>query len=240
MNAKKFTPRRTQPAAEFRRAALVRLEERWRAEQENEDEEWEPEQEPIVTPMFKSVEGGTAHVLEALRAHDDDDARAFIQCLECCSATDQKWISLEAVAFAAGIGSLRLAELAQTAIFLYDGMKTKLLLASGLPAIVAQSIKQAKSPRGIHDREMMLKAGGVLPVPKGAQIHIQNLQQGTEEKEEGAAPPRPVWRESEARLREIHELTEPKRLPSPEARPIAAGGRLDHLQEDTIHILRDE
>lgn len=245
MNAKKFTPRRTQSTAEFRRAALVRLEERWRAEQENPDDAnapdaWEPDSEPLVTPLFKAVEGGILHVFDALRAHDDEDARAFLATYDQCSATDQKYLPLEYVAYAAGIGSLRLAEVAQTAIFLYDGMKTKLLLASGLPAIVAQSIKQAKSPRGIHDREMMLKAGGVLPVPKGAQIHIQNLQQGAGEKEEGSAPARPVWRESEARLREIHELTEPKRLPSPEARPIAAGGRLDHLQEDTIHILRED
>ena len=29
--------------------------------------------------MLKGVEGGIRHVLEALRAHDDDDAQAFIE-----------------------------------------------------------------------------------------------------------------------------------------------------------------
>jgi hypothetical protein len=234
VSQKTFTPKRTQTAADFRKAALKRLRERW--EKENPDEEWEADQEHVITPMLKAVEGGISHVLEALRAHDDSDARDFTETWEQCSATDRKHLPLEYVAFAAGITSLRLAEIAQTAIFLYDGIKTKMLLASGLPSIVAKSIQMAKSDKGLHDREMMLKAGGVLPVPKGAQIHIQNLNAG--EKED--VPSKPTWREPEDRLREVYDLTEPKRLPSPEARPIAMGGRLDHLQDETIHILRDE
>ena len=69
----KFKPKRKQ---DKKAEALVRLRRRW--EKEHEDEEWEPEKEPIITPMLKGVEGGIRHVLEALRAHDDDDAQAFI------------------------------------------------------------------------------------------------------------------------------------------------------------------
>jgi hypothetical protein len=203
--------------------------------EENDGETWEPEKEPIITPMLRAVEGGIPHVIEALQAHDDEDARAFVGAYEQCSRGDAKHLTVEAIAHAAGIGSLRLAEVAQTAIFLYDGMKTKMLLASGLPGIVSRSIQMAKTPKGVHDREMMLKAGGVLPVPKGAQIHIQNLNAGDKEE----APTRPMWREPEERLREIHDLTEPQRLPSPGAKPVAMGGRLDHLQDETLHILRD-
>jgi hypothetical protein len=232
---KKFTPKRTQSAAEFRKAALKRLRERW--EKENDGEDWEPEREPIVTPMFKAVDGGVGHVIEALRSHDDDDARAFLEIYDGAGQTDRKHLPLEAIAFSAGIGSLRLAEVAQTAIFLYDGMKTKMLLASGLPAIVQRSIQMAKTPKGLHDREMMLKAGGVLPVPKGAQIHIQNLNQQEREEE---TPSAPAWRTAEERLRDIHDAVEPKRLPSPESKPITIGGRLDHMQEETIHILRGD
>jgi hypothetical protein len=234
MPGKKFTPKRTQTAADFRKAALKRLRERW--EKENPDEEWCPEQEPIITPMFRSCEGGVGHIIDAIRAHDDDDARAFLDAFDRCSATDLKHIPLEAVAFASGIGSLRLAEVAQTAIFLYDGMKTKMLLASGLPSIVAKSIAMAKKDTGLHDREMMLKAGGVLPLPKGAQVHINNIN--APEKEEQRETP--AWKPQEDRLREIYDLTEPKRLPSPESKPVTIGGHIDRLQEETIHILRDE
>jgi hypothetical protein len=110
-----------------------RLRERW--EEDHEGEEWEAEDEPIISPMLASVEGGVKHVLDALRAYDDPDARAFLETMEECSSRDRKHLNLEAISFAAGIGSLRLAEIAQTAIFLYDGMKTKMLLASGLPGI---------------------------------------------------------------------------------------------------------
>lgn len=255
MRAKKFTPKRSQPVVTMRAEAIRRLRERW--EEESPDEEWEADQEPIVTPLFKACEGGIEHVLDAIRAHDDDDARAFVEEYERCSATDRKYIPLEYVAFTSGIGSLRLAEIAQTAIFLYDGMKTKLLIASHMPKVTRSIIKAATDEvpilawvgskakvvghtnGDVKAMEMFGKMAGFVPVPKGAQIQINNLGQG-EDKDAAATPARPVWRESEARLREIHELTEPKRLPSPEARPIAAGGRLDHLQEDTIHILRDE
>ncbi len=234
MQAKKFKPKRQQSQSTMRRDALRRLKERWM--EDNDGEEWEPEKEPVVSPMFKAVDGGIGHVLEALRAHEEDDARAFIETYERCSATDVRHLPLEYIAFAAGIGSLRLAELAQTAIFLYDGMKTKMLLASGLPSIVSRSIQMAKTPKGVYDREMMLKAGGVLPVPKGAQIAIQNVY-GDKEEAPVAAP---AWRQPEDLLREIHDATEPKRLPSPAGAPINIGGQLDHMQEETIHIVRGD
>src|SRR5271157_2586272 len=105
MNPKKFKPKRVRSEADDRKAALTRLRERW--EKENPDEEWEPENEPIVTPMLASVDGGLAHVLEALRAHDDDDAEAFVDTFDAASPGDREHLSLEAIAFAAGIGSLR-------------------------------------------------------------------------------------------------------------------------------------
>ena len=48
-----------------------------------------------------------------------------------------------AIAFAAGIGSLRLAEVAQTALFLYGTMKTKMLLSSAMPKVMKATIKAA-------------------------------------------------------------------------------------------------
>ena len=234
MRERKFKPRRTQTAGAFKQAALRRLKERW--QEEHDGEEWEPEKEPIVTPLFKAVGGGIEHVLDALHAHDNEDARSFIDAYDQCSAADKRNLSLESIAFAAGIGSLRLAEVAQTALFLYGSMKTKMLLASGLPGIVSRSIQMAKTPKGLHDREMMLKAGGVLPMPKGAQIAIQNVYGGEKEDK----PDVPAWRPAEDRLREFYDHTEPKRLPSPEPTPINIGGHIDKMQESTINMLRED
>ena len=94
----KFKPKRKQ---DKKAEAIVRLRHRW--EKEHEDEDWEPEKEPIITPMLKGVEGGIRHVLEALRAHDDDDAQAAV-------ARDDR-AAVWARYIAKGVPKARLAEM---------------------------------------------------------------------------------------------------------------------------------
>jgi hypothetical protein len=202
---------------------------------EHEGEEWEAEDEPLITPMLKAVDGGVGHVLTALRSHDDDDARSFCELYDSLTASDKCSLSIEQIAFASGLGSLRLAEIAQTALFLYGQMQTKMILSSGIPAIVQKSMKVAKTTKGLADREWMLKAGGVLPMPKGAQIAIQNVYANPDEDR----PAAPAWREADERLREFHDMTEPKRLPSPESTPMTIGGHIDTMQAETVELLRD-
>ena len=244
----KFKPKRKQ---DKKAEALVRLRRRW--EKEHEDEDWEPEKEPIITPMLKGVEGGIRHVLEALRAHDDDDAQAFIELADSLSAGDRKHAPIEAIAFAAGIGSLRLAELAQTALFLYGTMKTKMLLSSAMPKVMKATIKAATdevpitadtmegrivvghSNGDIKAMEMFHKMSGLMPLPKGAQIAIQN---NFGEKEDDK-PSGQGWRAPEDRLREFHDMTEPKRLPSPAAPPVTLGGHIDQMQSETVEIMAE-
>ncbi len=234
MPPKKFTPKRKQSADQFRRDAVRRLENKYKPEREDD---WEPEKEPVVTPMLKAVEGGIPRVLEALRAHDDDDSRAFLEVYEQCGAKDQQYLPLEYIAHAAGIGSLRLAEVAQTALFLHGQMKTKMILAAGLPAVVEKSLKMAKTSKGLADREWMLKAGNVLPMPKGAQIAIQTnvTQAKAEEKEQEDSP---LWLTADQRLRQIHDMTEARRLPAPASEPVVLGGKLDHMQAETAELVK--
>ncbi len=203
--------------------------------------------------MLKGVEGGIRHVLEALRAHDDDDAQAFIELADSLSAGDRKHAPIEAIAFAAGIGSLRLAELAQTALFLYGTMKTKMLLSSAMPKVMKATIKAATdevpitadtmegrivvghSNGDIKAMEMFHKMSGLMPLPKGAQIAIQN-NFGDKEDDK---PSGQGWRAPEDRLREFHDMTEPKRLPSPPAPPVTLGGHFDRMQEETVEIMAE-
>ena len=244
----KFKPKRKQ---DKKAEALVRLRRRW--EKEHEDEDWEPEKEPIITPMLKGVEGGIRHVLEALRAHDDDDAQAFIDAYDGLTRTDQRLLGIESVAVAAGIGSLRLAEVAQTALFLYGTMKTKMLLSSAMPKVMKATIKAATdevpitadtmegrivvghSNGDIKAMEMFHKMSGLMPLPKGAQIAIQN-NFGDKEDDK---PSGQGWRAPEDRLREFHDMTEPKRLPSPAAPPVTLGGHIDQMQSETVEIMAE-
>ena len=244
----KFKPKRKQ---DKKAEALVRLRRRW--EKEHEDEDWEPEKEPIITPMLKGVEGGIRHVLEALRAHDDDDAQAFIAVYDGLTPTDRHVLPIHAIALAAGIGSLRLAEVAQTALFLYGTMKTKMLLSSAMPKVMKATIKAATdevpitadtmegrivvghSNGDIKAMEMFHKMSGLMPLPKGAQIAIQN-NFGDKEDDK---PSGQGWRAPEDRLREFHDMTEPKRLPSPAAPPVTLGGHIDQMQSETVEIMAE-
>lgn len=229
--------------------AIAKLRQKWEAE--HEGEEWEAEREPIVTPLFKSVEGGVSAVIEALRSHDEGDAETFLSEYDSLGSTDQKLVPLEYVAFTSGVGSLRLAELAQTALFLYASMQTKLLISGSMAKVTKAIVKAATDEAPIFDREgiqigrtngdvkameLFGKMSGIVPIPKGATIAIQN---NYGEKEE-SAPSAPAWKTSEERLREIQDMTEPKRLPSPATPPIHLGGHIDHMQAETVEILRGE
>ena len=98
MNSPKFKsrPKRSRSAE-----ALSRLRGRW--QMEHEGEEWEAEDEPLITPMLKAVDGGVGHVLTALRSHDDDDARSFCELYDSLTASDKCSLSIEQIAFASGL-----------------------------------------------------------------------------------------------------------------------------------------
>jgi hypothetical protein len=217
----------------FRDRAFAQLKEKWDG---SEGEEFDPSSEPIITPRFKYAEGGIPYVLEALRSHDEEDARTFMELYDSLSQRDRQYLSLEEIAYASGIGSLRLAEIATSATIVHGQMASKLILATAMPGIVRTSVRLAKTAKGGFDREMMLKAGGVLPVPKGAQIAIQN-NVSAENSETKVKEAEPAWLDAGDRLRMIHAAVEPRRLPSPSSTPINIGGRLDHMQSDVAEVL---
>ena len=204
----KFKLARDKSTAELKRAALQRLQNRWNLV--NEDGEWEPQTEMVITPMLQAVDGGIEHCITALRAHDAEDAFAFLEMYDECSKTDRMHLRIEDIAHASGIGSLRLQEVIQTALFLYGDKQVQMMLAAGMPQVVARSMKQAKTAKGFADREWMLKAGKILPIPKGAQIAIQNNLIPT--KEDAQLESGHTWKYPEDRLKEIVAVTNPKQL----------------------------
>lgn len=249
MPPKGFRAKRKKPGVDKKRAdALFALKLIW--EEEHENETFEPEKEPIVSPMLRAAEGGIDAVLEALRAHDDPDARSFVAVYDDPRLGKRRqYLNLEAVAFVSGIGSLRLAELAQTALFLYGQLKTKLLVSSSMHKVMASTIKAAtdevpivanmaglnvvvgKTNGDVKAMEMFHKISGMMPVPKGAQIAILNNNSSSQP--ENA----PTWMDSGQRLREIHDLTDQKRLPAPVADAIQFGGRLDSMHSQTAEMV---
>lgn len=56
--------------------------------------------------------------------------------------------------------------------------EANMLLATSHVKIVKAAIDQAVTPEGVRDRENLLKAGGVVPVPKSVHLH-QHLSAGS-------------------------------------------------------------
>src|SRR5665213_847182 len=130
----KFKPARDKSTAELKRAALQRLQNRWNLV--NEEGEWEPQTEPTVTPMLKGVPGGIALCVQALRHHDEDDASQFLEWYDGCSKSDRAVLRIEDIAHASGVGSLRLAEITQTALFLYGDRQSQMILSASMPKVM--------------------------------------------------------------------------------------------------------
>jgi hypothetical protein len=224
----------------YRKAALKRLRLAW--EVENPDGEWEPENEPEITSMLKCAEGGLSAVLGALRAYDKDDAQSFIRLYDNASASDRKVLPIEAVAFACGIGSVRLAGLAAEALVAQGHTRTQILMGSSMHKVMKSTIKAAtdevpivadtlegrvvvgKTNGDTRAMEMFHKMTGFLPTPKGAQIAIQNVYSRSEDRDEGETPPQ-SWRGPDERLREIYAVTEQKALQAPTVEPPTITGK---------------
>lgn len=248
---KKFNPKRKR---DRKAEALSRLRERW--EKENDGEEWEADKEPIVTPMFKDCEGGIERIIDAIRSHDDGDARDFIGMYDSLTASDRRFLPVESIGYAAGISALRLAEIAQTALYLYCSAQTKFLISSSMVKVTKSIVKAAtdevpitaynsetgmqevvgKTNGDVKAMELFGRISGIAPVPKGATIAIQNNYTDRDQEK----PTMSVWKSAEERLREIQDMTEPKRLPSPIEPPVVLGGHIDRMQAETADILRGE
>jgi hypothetical protein len=235
MPPRKAIPKKQQQSASIYRAeALTRLKQRVEAEERTFD----PSNEPVITPLLKQSEGGIAHILTALRAHDNEDARKFITLHDSLTAKDRLYLTLEEIAHACGIGALRLAEVATSAVIVNGQMATSLRIWSSADKIVKKSIKMAMTTRGVADREWALKHINYIPLPKGAQINIATQFNQNSKPQESQRET--VYLDTGERLRAIHEAVEQRRLPAPPAEAMVMGDDIEHIQNDTADILNAE
>jgi hypothetical protein len=256
---KKAIPiRRERTAKDFRDEAFNRLSIRYacpdgveEAEDPNLAEDCKGE--PVVTPMLMAADGGLKVVLQALRAHANEDAQSFVELYDSLSAKDRKYLKLEEIAVACGIGSVRLIEVAASGMIMFGQTTTKMMIASSMHKVTKSIVKAATDEVPItaidvqgdyrvvgHTNgdtkamELFGKMSGLVPVPKGAQI-IVNTQVNNGDSDEPTE--RPAYLDAGERLRAIHEAVETRRLPAPVSDPIDLGGRLDHIQREAVEIL---
>lgn len=200
-----------------------------------------------MSHLLKGVEGGIPVVLDALRSHSEEDALTFIKLYESLTETDKASLSLEEVALACGIGSLRLVEVAVSGVIIMGQVEAKLTIATSMSKVAKSIVKAATESVPIMDREgeiagytngdvkameLFGKMSGMVPIPKGATIAINmgDIAERSISKEEAE----PSYLDPGQRLRWINDAVEKRRLPSPAAEPL---GTLEHMQSDVAEIL---
>jgi hypothetical protein len=150
-----------------------------------------------ITPIWKNASGGAEAVIDALRSSMTEEARAFLGIYDRLSKTEKSVLKYEEIALAAGIKDIlgfRTISIAAVCADTEDA--AKLMLASSRPELIAASLAQAKTKRGFSDRELLLKASGTMPTPRGATVFINNAPPQQE--------PQQKWRSPDDRLRELH------------------------------------
>jgi hypothetical protein len=173
---------------EQRQKALARLEVR--------EGEWL--QHAQITPIWKNAAGGSEAVIDALRSSGTSEARAFLNVYDSLSKKEREVLKYEEMALAAGITDLLAFRTISIAAVCADTEDAaKLMLASSRPELIAASLAQARTKRGFSDRELLLKASGTLPTPRGATVLINNTVAPTQNGVQ-------KWRSPDERLRELH------------------------------------
>ena len=136
---------------------------------------------PLITDQLAAAEGGLPEVIAALSSSDDPDAQAFIAKLNRVSASDRERISIEHVAVAARVPTLRLLEIATSSLVRRGLNVSKIIAATAHPKVVEKTVQMALQDKGIQDRKMLHEATGFLPTNKGGilvnRIQIANLRE---------------------------------------------------------------
>jgi hypothetical protein len=114
-----------------------------------------------ITPLLKQAVGGVKGCIQALRNDDSTDATLFIAKWDSLTQTDQKYLSVEEVAIAAGLTPRRLVEVITGALMSQGDFAAKIIVASSKPDIIKRMAKEAKTALGEKDRENFLRGKDV-------------------------------------------------------------------------------
>lgn len=162
-----------------------------------------------------------------LAASDHPDAREIIRVRNSIPRVFAKLLPVEAFCIAASVPTTRVPEMIVVAAMRMGVQASSMIAAMAHPTVVKQTVKMALTDGGVDDREMLHKATGFLPQPRGAQtqinVHTQaNAASQAEAKAASVSAPAPesaIKRLSE-RLNLIRAVQTQPALPASSAREL--------------------
>lgn len=140
--------------------------------QEHEIERKEYDLCPKVESTAIEFLGTRQKFLETLKFSTDPEVRKFLEFFWQLKTSVQNWIPLEAIFLAAEVSPHLILGAAFTAAQDTIRLKSAFKTIMGHPEIVEKTINRAKTKEGYREKEMVHKAVGWLPSPKGSSINV--------------------------------------------------------------------
>ena len=142
---------------------------------------------PEIAPIIRRTMGNQKKAMETLRFSEDPDCRKLLAVYYKLSDDDRTNLPLEIPCLAAKVSPAHI--LGQLVLSARDAsrMESALILIGENPEILRASADFGKTlPSATRDREMLLKATGTLPSPKGMSINVfaGHESEGSEEEDE--------------------------------------------------------
>ena len=128
------------------------------------------------------IDGGKEAFVEYLRAamkeDNDEQARLFVSVWEHLTKFEQRKTSLDLIAETCSIPSHRFAGIVAGRCSIFGNAIAIATIASHMGDVATAAVNSAKvkGPKGFKDRELIFTSRGLMPMPKGTQINIQQTQ----------------------------------------------------------------
>lgn len=112
----------------------------------------------------------------------------FLTCYDALPSREQMLTTPEAVCEKSGVPQKILFGVIMGQLWELAYVKADMVLALNHPKIVERAVKEALKPGGYKDRENLLKANGVVPIPKNNSVHFHKHVSAPSHKEVAPAP----------------------------------------------------
>ena len=139
---------------------------------------------PKVEETLRPIIGGRDRIMETLTFSSDPAARCLLELWERHSIESQLKIPFEAFCLAAKVDIHRMVGILVTSTREITKMKSAMKTMLAHPDIVDSTVRKAKRLDGTKEKEMIHKAVGWLPSPKGSSINLNFGQQAPPEEPE--------------------------------------------------------
>lgn len=129
-----------------------------------------PEPNYTICNYIQSIRGSKKGFIDYARLCDDDEIKKVVDLWDSLTANEKICLQINDLCVAASVSWPYLVGRVNQVMWECGKEETHARMAQYHPLVVEKTIKYAMAKDGYRDREMLHRAAGFLPIPKGATI----------------------------------------------------------------------